>query len=140
MTGRKLQGWEIGFAGIVRRIRRISPVSCGGLRPPGSLQGRPGHERDHRVGQRHDLPATFGFSLQHWKIGTKHAAASTLWFFILVSLGVTGQVVYSWMLGNWVYFVAQCLPGRHQYSRAGAGDSSLVDQGRTIFGNTMRPR
>jgi len=35
----------------------------------------------------------------------EHANASTLWFFILALVGVTGQVVYSWMLGNWVYFV-----------------------------------
>ena len=28
-----------------------------------------------------------------------------LWFFVLALVGVTGQVIYSWMLGNKVYFV-----------------------------------
>src|SRR4051794_18199851 len=48
------------------------------------------------------------FGLQAYKQGGGRAdppPASTLWFFILALVGVAGQVVYSWMLGNWVYFV-----------------------------------
>ncbi len=52
------------------------------------------------------LLPTFGLqAYKQWQNRDEHAAASTLWFFILAMIGVTGQVVYSWMLGNWVYFV-----------------------------------
>jgi hypothetical protein len=52
------------------------------------------------------LLPTFGLqAYKQWENRHEHAPASTLWFFILALVGVTGQVVYSWMLGNWVYFV-----------------------------------
>lgn len=52
------------------------------------------------------LLPTFGLqAYKQWKNRDEHADASTLWFFILALIGVVGQVVYSWMLGNWVYFV-----------------------------------
>src|SRR5947209_18168112 len=52
------------------------------------------------------LLPTFGLqAYKQWQNRHEHAPASTLWFFILALVGVAGQVVYSWMLGNWVYFV-----------------------------------
>src|ERR687883_794628 len=52
------------------------------------------------------LLPTFGLqAYKQWQNRHEHAPASTLWFFILALIGVAGQVVYSWMLGNWVYFV-----------------------------------
>jgi hypothetical protein len=52
------------------------------------------------------LLPTFGLqAYKQWQNRHEPAPASTLWFFILALLGVAGQVVYSWMLGNWVYFV-----------------------------------
>jgi hypothetical protein len=52
------------------------------------------------------LIPTFGLqAYKQWRNRDEHADASTLWFFILALVGVVGQVVYSWMLGNWVYFV-----------------------------------
>jgi hypothetical protein len=51
------------------------------------------------------LLPTFGLqAYKQWQNRHDHATASTLWFFILALVGVTGQVVYSRMLGNWVYF------------------------------------
>jgi hypothetical protein len=52
------------------------------------------------------LIPTFGLqAYKQWQNRHEHAPASTLWFFVLALVGVVGQVVYSWMLGNWVYFV-----------------------------------
>jgi hypothetical protein len=52
------------------------------------------------------LIPTFGLqAYKQWQNRHEHAPASALWFFILALVGVVGQVVYSWMLGNWVYFV-----------------------------------
>lgn len=52
------------------------------------------------------LLPTFGVQVyQQWQRRHEHAAALTLWFFILALIGGAGQVVYSWMLSNWVYFV-----------------------------------
>jgi hypothetical protein len=52
------------------------------------------------------LLPTFGLqAYKQWQGRHEHAPASTLWFFILALAGVAGQVAYSWMLGNWVYFV-----------------------------------
>src|SRR3954464_9544414 len=52
------------------------------------------------------LIPTFGIqAYKQWQNRHEHAPASALWFFILALIGVTGQVIYSWMLGNWVYFV-----------------------------------
>jgi hypothetical protein len=52
------------------------------------------------------LLPTFGLqAYKQWQERHQHAPASTLWFFILALVGVAGQVAYSWMLGNWVYFV-----------------------------------
>src|SRR3954471_23941969 len=51
------------------------------------------------------LLPTFGLqAYKQWQGRHEHAPASTLWFFVLALVGVAGQVVYSWMLGNWVYF------------------------------------
>src|SRR3954453_4635539 len=52
------------------------------------------------------LLPTFGLqAYKQWQNRHEHAPPSALWFFILALVGVAGQVVYSWMLGNWVYFV-----------------------------------
>ena len=52
------------------------------------------------------LIPTFGLqTYKQWQNRHEHASSSTLWFFILALIGVVGQVAYSWMLGNWVYFV-----------------------------------
>jgi fumarate reductase subunit C len=52
------------------------------------------------------LIPTFGLqAYKQWQNRDEHAPASTLWFFILALIGVVGQVAYSWLLGNWVYFV-----------------------------------
>ena len=52
------------------------------------------------------LLPTFGLqAYKQWQNRHEPAPASTLWFFSLALVGVAGQVVYSWMLGNWVYFV-----------------------------------
>ena len=52
------------------------------------------------------LLPTFGLqAYKQWQNRDEHANASTVWFFILALVGVAGQVIYSWMLGNWVYFV-----------------------------------
>src|SRR3954454_23521174 len=52
------------------------------------------------------LLPTFGLqAYKQWQSRHEHAPASALWFFVLALVGVTGQVIYSWMLGNWVYFV-----------------------------------
>jgi fumarate reductase subunit C len=52
------------------------------------------------------LLPTFGLqAYKQWQSRHEHAPPATLWFFILALIGVAGQVVYSWMLGNWVYFV-----------------------------------
>ena len=52
------------------------------------------------------LLPTFGLqAYKQWQNRHEHAPASTLWFFIMALVGVAGQVVYSWMLRNWVYFV-----------------------------------
>ncbi len=52
------------------------------------------------------LLPTFGLqAYKQWQNRHEHAPASTLWFFVMALMGVSGQVVYSWMLGNWVYFI-----------------------------------
>jgi hypothetical protein len=52
------------------------------------------------------LLPTFGLqAYKQWQLRHEPVPTSTLWFFILALLGVAGQVAYSWMLGNWVYFV-----------------------------------
>lgn len=49
---------------------------------------------------------TFGLqAYKQWKERDQHAPATTLWFFILALVGCAGQIAYSWMIGNWVYFV-----------------------------------
>lgn len=53
---------------------------------------------------------TFGIqAYKQWKNRHEHAPASAFWFFVLALGGAGGQVVYSWMLGNWVYFVLNVL-------------------------------
>jgi hypothetical protein len=52
------------------------------------------------------LLPTFGLqAYKQWQSRHEHAPASTLWFVILALIGVAGQVVYSWLKGNWVYSV-----------------------------------
>jgi hypothetical protein len=52
------------------------------------------------------LLPTFGIqAFKQWQNRHEHTPASALWFFAMALVGVTGQVVYSWMLGYWVYFV-----------------------------------
>jgi MtN3 and saliva related transmembrane protein len=49
------------------------------------------------------LPA-FGLeTYRQWKNRHEPVNFSTLWFFVLVLIGTAGQVVYSWLVGNWVY-------------------------------------
>jgi MtN3 and saliva related transmembrane protein len=54
---------------------------------------------------------TFGMqAYKQWQNRHEQAPASALWFFILALIGNVGQIVYSWMLGNWVFFtVNACL-------------------------------
>jgi MtN3 and saliva related transmembrane protein len=52
------------------------------------------------------LLPTFGVqAYQQWQNRHQHASGLTLSFFILALIGCGGQVVYSWMLGNGVFFV-----------------------------------
>jgi len=52
------------------------------------------------------LLPTFGLqAYKQWQARNEHAPPSALWFFILALIGVVGQVIYSWMLGNMVYFI-----------------------------------
>lgn len=49
------------------------------------------------------LPA-FGLqTYRQWKNRHEPVNLSALWFFVLVLIGTGGQVVYSWMVHNWVY-------------------------------------
>jgi|GEM_PF-5470806 len=49
------------------------------------------------------LPA-FGLqTYRQWKNRHEPVNPSALWFFVLVLIGTGGQVVYSWMVRNWVY-------------------------------------
>ena len=54
---------------------------------------------------------TFGLQVyKQWKKRNGRLPPTTIWFFILALAGACGQIVYSWMLGNWVYFsVNACL-------------------------------
>ena len=54
---------------------------------------------------------TFGLQVyKQWQKRNDSVPPTTLWFFILALVGAAGQIVYSWMLGNWVYFVVNvCL-------------------------------
>ena len=54
---------------------------------------------------------TFGLQVyKQWQQRNENSPPTTLWFFILALTGACGQVIYSWMLGNWVYFsVNACL-------------------------------
>ena len=49
------------------------------------------------------LPAFATQTYRQWQDRHKPVNISSLWFFILVLIGTFGQVVYSWMVGNWVY-------------------------------------
>jgi len=49
------------------------------------------------------IPA-FGLqTYRQWKNRHEPVNTSALWFFVLVLVGTGGQVVYSWMVRNWVY-------------------------------------
>ena len=49
------------------------------------------------------LPA-FGLqTYRQWKNRHEPANSSAVWFFVLVLVGTGGQVVYSWLVRNWVY-------------------------------------
>jgi hypothetical protein len=51
------------------------------------------------------LLPTFGIqTLRQWQARHEPAAGSSLWFFILAFAGTGGQVIYSAMVGNRVYF------------------------------------
>lgn len=51
------------------------------------------------------LLPTFGIqTLRQWQARHEPAPGSSLWFFILAFAGTGGQVVFSWMVGNRVYF------------------------------------
>ena len=51
------------------------------------------------------LLPTFGIqTLRQWEARHEPAAGASLWFFILAFAGTGGQVIYSWMVGNRVYF------------------------------------
>jgi hypothetical protein len=50
------------------------------------------------------LPTFAIQTYKQWRGRHEPSPASALWFFILAFVGVSGQVVYSWMVGNWVYF------------------------------------
>lgn len=50
------------------------------------------------------LLPTFGIqTYKQWKNKDEPTSGSIPWFFILALAGTRGQVVYSWMIGNWVY-------------------------------------
>ncbi len=47
---------------------------------------------------------------KQWRSRSEQAPASEIIFFVLALAGAIGQIIYSWMLGNWVYFsVNACL-------------------------------
>jgi uncharacterized protein with PQ loop repeat len=51
------------------------------------------------------LLPTFGIqTLRQWQARHEPAAGTSLWFFILAFVGTGGQVIYSAMVGNRVYF------------------------------------
>jgi hypothetical protein len=51
------------------------------------------------------LLPTFGIqTLRQWQARHEPAPVSALWFFILAFAGTGGQFIYSWMVGNRVYF------------------------------------
>src|SRR3954469_20925869 len=54
---------------------------------------------------------TFGLqTYKQWRGRHEEVPASTVWFFILAMLGSSGQVVYSWLLDNWVFLAVNvCL-------------------------------
>ncbi len=48
---------------------------------------------------------TFGIqTYKQWKSRNEQTQSSTVWFFVLALAGAVGQVAYSWVIGNWVYF------------------------------------
>ncbi len=51
------------------------------------------------------LLPTFGLqTYKQWKNRDEPVSGTMLWFFILALAGTSGQVAYSWMVRNWVYF------------------------------------
>ncbi|MGC8642165.1 MAG: hypothetical protein ACP5XB_20060 [Isosphaeraceae bacterium] len=54
---------------------------------------------------------TFGLQVyRQWERRNQQATALTIWFFVLALVGASGQIIYSWMLENWVYlFINICL-------------------------------
>ena len=63
------------------------------------------------MGQRGDhAPHVWFADLQAVERRHEEVPASTLWFFILAILGSGGQVIYSWLLDNWVFLIVNvCL-------------------------------
>ena len=49
------------------------------------------------------VPAFATQTYRQWQNRDEPVNASSLWFFVLVQVGTFGQVVYSWLVGNWVY-------------------------------------
>lgn len=51
------------------------------------------------------LLPTFGLqTYKQWRKRDEPVSVSGLLFFVLALVGTGGQVVYSWLVGNWVYF------------------------------------
>ncbi len=78
---------------------------------------------------------TFGLQVyKQWQNRNKEAPPTTLWFFILALVGAAGQIVYSWLLGNWVYFVVNaCLVVTDSLGLA------LAIHGRWVTGSRPQP-
>ena len=51
------------------------------------------------------VPAFATQTYRQWQNRDAPVSTSALWFFILVLVGTFGQVIYSWMVENWVYLV-----------------------------------
>lgn len=51
------------------------------------------------------VPAFATQTYRQWQDRHDPVRGSSLWFFALVLIGTLGQVIYSWMVGNWVYLV-----------------------------------
>ena len=51
------------------------------------------------------VPAFATQTYRQWQNRDEPVNAAALWFFVLVLIGTAGQVIYSWMVGNWVYLV-----------------------------------
>jgi hypothetical protein len=56
------------------------------------------------------LLPTFGVQVyRQWQKRREPVPAATIWFFLLAVVGTGGQMVYSWLVGNAVYFVLNAI-------------------------------